>query len=212
MRPAATASPAQHTDGSAEPYQPMAAPAEERVMDERIKAAIAAIAASALAQTAAQATNPAQLSNQAQTDAADAAQRPSATAAGAQTLQRIEATIATRAPATAYPREREREHSTAHCHRLDRDCRLDRHRCQSRDLGYQARLRHAPCCRSPRDDLCTAGHHCHAPAPYGLRLRHDCHTQPWPGPHNPQPLPLFPDVPAKSTMLTPTWPSRLPPH
>ena len=107
MRPAATASPAQHTDGSAEPYQPMAAPAEERVMDERIKAAIAAIAASALAQTAAQATNPAQLSNQAQTDAADAAQRPSATAAGAQTLQRIEATILARAPATANPRERE---------------------------------------------------------------------------------------------------------
>ena len=107
MRLAATASPAQHTDGSAEPYQPMAAPAEERVMDERIKAAIAAIAARALARTAAQATNPAQLSNQAQTDAADAAQRPSATAAGAQTLQRIEATIATRAPATAYPRERE---------------------------------------------------------------------------------------------------------
>ena len=104
MRLAATASPAQHTDGSAEPYQPMAAPAEERVMDERIKAAIAA---RALAQTAAQATNPAQLSNQAQTDAADAAQRPSATAAGAQTLQRIEATILARAPATANPRERE---------------------------------------------------------------------------------------------------------
>ena len=34
MKLAATATPAQHTDESAEPYQPLAAPAEERAMDE----------------------------------------------------------------------------------------------------------------------------------------------------------------------------------
>jgi len=34
MQLAATATPAQHTDEPAEPYQPLAAPAEERAMDE----------------------------------------------------------------------------------------------------------------------------------------------------------------------------------